>query len=119
LRKCIALSLARAPLSANSLARSLALLRHTRSLAHARTHARTHTHAHSRTHARARAHTHTHLHRYINAFPLRIVIVYDDCTDIGLFYDEALPKIAARQAEPKIADKVLLRKQLVSRVLPG
>jgi hypothetical protein len=74
------------------------------------------THAHSRTHARAHTHTHTRLHRYINAFPLRIVIVYDGCTDIGVFYDEALPKIAARQAEPEIADKVLLRKQLVSRV---
>jgi hypothetical protein len=43
--------------------------------------------------------------------------VYDDCKDIGAFYDEALPKIVARQAQPEIADKVLLRKQLVSRVL--
>ena len=109
------LSLARAPLSANSLARSLAP--HT--LTRARTHARAHAHTLTRARTHARAHTHTHLHRYINAFPLRIVIVYDDCTDIGLFYDEALPKIAARQAEPEIADKVLLRKQLVSRVLPG
>ena len=71
------------------------------------------THAYARTRTR----THAHLHRYINAFPLRVVIVYDDCTDIGVFYDEALPRIAARQAEPEIADKVLLRKQLVSSVL--
>ena len=41
----------------------------------------------------ARVHIHTHTHRYITPFPLRIVVVYDDCDDIGIFYDEALPKV--------------------------
>ena len=41
----------------------------------------------------ARVHIHTHTRRYITPFPLRIVVVYDDCDDIGIFYDEALPKV--------------------------
>ena len=94
----------------------------------------------------ARVHIHTHTHRYITPFPLRIVVVYDDCDDIGIFYEEALPKvrplnrthsqeyplwsfyfaylltfenapkIVALQQDPEIADKVLLRKQLASCV---
>ena len=45
---------------------------------------------------------------YITAFPLRATVVFDDCTDIGVFYDASLPRIVALNREPAVQDKVLL-----------
>ena len=45
---------------------------------------------------------------YITAFPLRATVVFDDCTDVGVFYDASLPRIVALNREPEVQDKVLL-----------
>ena len=45
-------------------------------------------------------------HRYITAFPLRATVVYDNCNDIGVFYDEGIPAIVEINQDPEIQDKV-------------
>ena len=49
---------------------------------------------------------------YITAFPLRAMIVYDNVPDVGVLYDDAIPKLIKINEDPKIQDKVLLRKEL-------
>ena len=49
---------------------------------------------------------------YITAFPLRAMVVYDDCHDVGVLYDESLPKLIKANEDPKVRDKVFLRKEL-------
>jgi len=49
---------------------------------------------------------------YVTAFPLRVTMVFDDCPNVGVLYDEAFPKLVTLNEDPTIQDKVLLRKQL-------
>lgn len=49
---------------------------------------------------------------FINAFPLRAHIVYDDGNNVGVLYDEGIQKLVRVNEDPEIQDKVKLRKEL-------
>jgi hypothetical protein len=54
---------------------------------------------------------------YTVAFPLRAMIVWDDCPDRAMLYDDDILKLVRLNQTPQVQDKCLMRKQL--RTLKG
>ena len=49
---------------------------------------------------------------YTSPFPLRAVVVWEDCGDRAMLYDSGILKLATLNRQPNSVDKILLRKQL-------
>ena len=56
---------------------------------------------------------------FVEPFPLRVRVEFEDCGDIALCYDDAMVKIRELNARPDVQDKKLLRRQIGCLQLGG